>query len=175
MAALDGKLVLFGGSDCSGSYPDPSWTCNNLADTWLFDGAAWTQVFPAESPPARNGGVMAPLGGILVLYGGATPNASPNCGLLDDTWTWDGSNWTQLSVSGPSALEDSVMAPLGTSLVLVGGTYPIDGLCGAGSFAQTGLWNGTSWSERNVRGPEGDHAVMAPLCLGSSCPDGGAP
>jgi len=45
---------------------------NLLADTWLFDGAVWQQVYPLHSPPPLSEGAMAfdPNDGNVVLLGG---------------------------------------------------------------------------------------------------------
>src|SRR5438045_437701 len=61
---------------------------------------SWTQVFPATSPPPRGAGGMAfdAARGNVVLFGGAvrTSGQSSNSS-YGDTWTWDGTNWTQRS------------------------------------------------------------------------------
>jgi uncharacterized protein (TIGR03437 family) len=86
--ATHGQVVLFGGSTDS----------SNLGDTWLWDGTNWTQVTPQNSPPARCYHEMAydSAHDQVVLFGGGTSDLlSMNTGLLNDTWLWDGSNWTQ--------------------------------------------------------------------------------
>ena len=87
-----GKVLLFGGE---GSYSGPTY-----GDTWLWDGGNWTQQSPATSPPARS---MASLAydsalGKLVLFGGS--NAGSNGPYFTDTWSWNGSTWTQLNPTG---------------------------------------------------------------------------
>src|SRR5260370_1038017 len=47
-----GVSALFGGSSDSGP--------GNLNDTWEWDGARWTQMAPASSPPAGPPGMRAP-------------------------------------------------------------------------------------------------------------------
>ncbi len=80
--------VLFGGRTCDVS------SCEALADTWTFDGANWTRrQSPGLNPPAREGHAMAfdSASGKVVLFGGANLiDSVPK----DDTWTWDGINWT---------------------------------------------------------------------------------
>ena len=95
-----GTIVMFGGSDAAGV----------LGDTWTWDGQTWRLRHPAKSPPAREFGLMAfdPAKQRIVLFGGAAcappgPNDPLGCGsqnqatVLADTWTWDGSTWSQLS------------------------------------------------------------------------------
>ncbi len=103
-AAYDGKMVLFGGD----TLPDPLGTWVSVNETWVWDGADWTQMAPAESPPARSFAAMAVAGGKLVLFGGTTfggPIVDP-----PGTWTWDGTTWTQEKGPEPSARSGPAMA-----------------------------------------------------------------
>ena len=81
-----GRVVLFGGQDASN---------NKFGDTWVWDGTNWTHLAPANSPPARDVGAMAfdPLRGYMLLYGGVTSTSC--CVFATDTWSWNGTNWTQ--------------------------------------------------------------------------------
>jgi hypothetical protein len=82
--------VLFGGSVGS--------TFTN--DTWEWDGQAWTQRTPSTSPPPRSDSAMAfdPMRRVCVLFGGhGTVNQSSV--LYEDTWEWDGNNWSQQTTS----------------------------------------------------------------------------
>lgn len=104
-----GQLVLFGGSD--------------LNDTWTWSGSTWTELFPASSPSPRFSATMAYDGitGQIVLFGGEE-GTYPY--LLNDTWTWDGSTWTQQSLgAAPPARFNASMAYDATSyeLTLFGG------------------------------------------------------
>jgi len=53
---------------------------------------------------------MAPVGGELLLFGGYDQEGTNPSGSFADTWTWNGSAWTQVAVTGPSARFSSVMA-----------------------------------------------------------------
>jgi hypothetical protein len=93
MAPLGEDLVLFGGGNHA-SVP--------LGDTWKFDGSAWTQLsVPGPSP--RGATAMAPVAGELVLFGGWDLDEHPPITELADTWTFDGTAWTERAVAGPSA------------------------------------------------------------------------
>lgn len=98
-AAHGGQVVLFGGRTADGSV---------LGDTWTWDGSSWTQQHPRQSPPARGNAAMAfdAAHGVVVLYGGSGgqtryPPLSSQPQLEanpeQETWTWDGSNWHQVS------------------------------------------------------------------------------
>lgn len=105
--AYDGaNLILFGGYKLTGSTKTP------LGDTWLWDGAGWTDVTPADqadSPPAAYDGQMSFDGQSAVLYGGITGNVTVNNGTADVTmkdsspalWSWHADTKTWSSTPGP--------------------------------------------------------------------------
>ncbi|MDI6733068.1 MAG: fibronectin type III domain-containing protein [Planctomycetota bacterium] len=111
------KLVLFGGVDAAGSY---------LQDTWEWDGTDWVKKLPVNKPPARTAHAISylpaqagnPATAKTILFGGTD-------GLFkNDTWEWDGTNWTQLNLgTKPSARAFARMAydSLREEIVLFGG------------------------------------------------------
>jgi hypothetical protein len=147
MAALGSKVVLFGGcSDSVCPYP--------LSDTWILDETGWTQVMVASSPPGRWSGSMASMGDRVVLFGGYTELTQKNGEALvttfDDTWTFDGTSWTQaVAGSSPSARTAS-MATLGSEAMLFGGSYAAslsDGGLTSAFFDDTWTFDGTRWTQ----------------------------
>jgi hypothetical protein len=71
--------------------------------TWVWTGT-WKQLHPGTAPPLESGTASAydAASGQVVMFGGygVTGHAT---GLYDQTWTWDGSDWTQRGgTSGPS-------------------------------------------------------------------------
>lgn len=83
------NVVLFGGY--VGFVVGPAGYRN---DTWLWDGAAWTQATPTGAVPGVRYGhalVDDPAHGRVVLFGGHDGTR------LNDTWSWDGAAWTQLT------------------------------------------------------------------------------
>jgi hypothetical protein len=87
---------LFGGLDG---------TSTPLNDTWVWNGTNWIQLSPAASPPARYGHGLAydaTLGQVVLFGGYAGGTGLP----LNDTWAFNGSNWTQLApiTSAPGML-----------------------------------------------------------------------
>jgi N-acetylneuraminic acid mutarotase len=119
MAPLGGKLVLFGGMDGSE---------NVLSDTWTWDGSTWTAL-AAIGPPARQQALMATLGGAIVLFGGNDIGAPGGSTTYADTWTFDGSTWTEVASTGP-ALQAmaSVSGPAVLAVDQAGGTWTFDGM-----------------------------------------------
>ncbi len=151
--------VLFGGIASWAYYPgDPS--SGLLADTWTFDGTAWTEVH-AKGPSARAGAAMAALNGKLVLFGGSAATSATSASVLADTWTFDGTTWTQLDIVGPAAREYAALAPLGGKLVLFGGATAN----AAATLSDTWTFDGAAWTQLAVAGPSGvgGKASMAPL------------
>jgi hypothetical protein len=147
--AASGRVVLFGGDPASGG--------TSLADTWTWDGTAWTQQHPALSPPGRDTAVMAtePVSGHVVLFGGFDGTSR-----LADTWTWDGTTWTQQHPpSSPPARDVAVMAadPLNSHALLFGGGNS------GGVLADTWTWDGSTWTQQHpATSPPGRvDAVMA--------------
>ncbi|HTL34299.1 MAG TPA: hypothetical protein VL326_14325, partial [Kofleriaceae bacterium] len=128
------RVILFGGNNRAGSaFPD--------AETWSWNGATWTKLSPAHSPPARSSAAMQwdPIRRELVLFGGADITNLE----LADTWTWNGTDWTDRTTAfGPSARRDAGMAwdsARGT-MVLVGGMNLTPAL------DDSWEWNGSQWT-----------------------------
>jgi hypothetical protein len=142
-----GVTVMFAGEECpAGGCPPPmGQTQIPQADTWVWDGGAWALQTPAHSPAARMSHSLVYDEGraVTVLFGGIScfSNACTSPSVeFNDTWTWDGSDWTQLSpCTAPSPRDSYAMAfdPRRDVMVLFGGY-------GAGT--DTWEWNGTTWS-----------------------------
>jgi len=113
--SVRGRTVMFGGSSIARGF----WT----RDTWEFDGAEWTQV-ATNGPAGRVFHAMAfdSYRGVVVLYGGTDVFAGDTN--FNDTWEWDGVQWTKVNVSGTTAHNNLGMAydPKRRKVVLIGGT-----------------------------------------------------
>jgi len=85
--------VLFGGQTAKGTSDE----------TWTWDGAKWKLMSPPHRPLPRRDAAMAydPTQQVVVLYGGHIPDAAEGYASAE-TWTWDGSDWTQVD-DGPGA------------------------------------------------------------------------
>jgi hypothetical protein len=149
--AYDGathSTVLFGGSGITG-------------DTWIWSGG-WYRLSPAISPPARSGAGMAYDGaaGNVVLFGGYSSTGT----ILNDTWTWDGSIWTQqFPPVSPPARNQMALAYDGATktVVLFGGCNAASGAC---VLNDTWTWNGVAktWTQHHpVSSPSPRRAPMA--------------
>lgn len=133
-----GNMVLFGGQRIDGK----------LNDTWTWDGTNWTEMAPSTEPAPRFSAGMAfdSSAGNLVLFGGLDDNV-PNTA-LNDTWTWDGTDWTQhFPSTSPSPRYGASMEfdPVAGNVLLFGGNNVND------TRNETWVWDGTDWSQQSPR------------------------
>ena len=135
------EVVLFGGLLASGT---------GNAETWLWNGTTWVQVFPAINPPSRDLAAMTydSVRNETVLFGGrALESGSGFANMLEDTWVWDGVNWTQkVSAMHPSGrIGHAVIFDASHAEVLLFGGrlgfFPSD-------LDDTWVWDGVNWTER---------------------------
>jgi hypothetical protein len=145
MVAFDAtraRLTLFGG------YPSlsPAPLYPSVNDTWVRDASGWTELSPGTSPAARYGGALTwdVVRQRLVLFGGTSEINSP-AGVVgrtfSDTWTFDGTAWSQLSPTASPPAGSSVGTwdeAMQRVVVLSGGTWGFDG---------------TTWSSVATGGP----------------------
>jgi hypothetical protein len=141
MGTLNGQVFAFGGENDS---------FNPTAQTRLWDGVAWTALAPAHSPPARRRGSMCAFGGKLVLFGGdQIGGASGTWESMQDTWLFDGTDWTQaMPSSAPPARSMGGYACTSAGVVMFGGSAFAVRL-----FDDTWVWDGTSWTQLFIAGP----------------------
>jgi cysteine-rich repeat protein len=138
------RAVMFGGGVTAGT--------TALADgTWEWDGTQWMKQMPANSPPPRRAHVMAydPVRGKVVLAGG-----SNNSSYLSDTWTYDGTDWTQVGGTSWPALDQAAAAfdPASGAVIAFGGSN-------TGAYSDKTLaWNGSTWTDLGLAGPTERHS-----------------
>jgi hypothetical protein len=123
------RCVLFGGRSAT----------TYFADTWEWDGAAWTQRMPATSPAPRQGHSMVYdiRRQRVVMFGGVSQVAA-----FADTWEWDGNTWQQVqTAAAPSARQQFQMAydfARGRTVLF----------SGASAGGDTWEYDGTNWVQR---------------------------
>lgn len=136
-----------------------------LDDTWTWNGTGWAMqgseptnpdAGPEIGPTAREGATMATVNGFTYLFGGVD-----GTNYLADTWSWNGSVWTQAFIAPqdagvllafPSARADVASAVVNgatAQLVLFGG-HGADVTKGfaIGDLGDTWTWDGVptdSW------------------------------
>jgi hypothetical protein len=120
--------------------------------TWTWDGSSgsWTLHTPATSPSVRTGETLVydAARGKVVLFGGESgyPGSRTVRSPLNDTYVWDGTNWTQASPSsspparwfGSAAYDDTHK-----QVVLFGGATS------AGTLGDTWVWDGATWTQKS--------------------------
>ncbi|HUQ83442.1 MAG TPA: hypothetical protein VM076_19970 [Gemmatimonadaceae bacterium] len=105
-------------------------------------------------PPARSGHAMVfdDARRVTLMFGGSGAST------LGDLWSWDGTRWTRLSTSGPSARDDAVLVYDATRqrTVLFGGRS------GQTLLNDTWEWDGATWTQKAGTAPEARlHAIGA--------------
>lgn len=139
-----GEVLLFGGL---GQTVDPA-PETRLDDTWTWNGLTWTQHSPTHVPPSRSGHMMSDdaAHGQVVMFGGLR-QLGPPIEFFDDTWTWDGTDWTEHAPA--TKPRPRFRGSIGyderrREVLLFGGVA--DSLT---TFLQdTWIWTGTTWTQR---------------------------
>ncbi len=122
----------------------------NLRDqTWLWSNHQWGQAHPPVAPPRRTGAAFAWDAAMhaVLLFGG---EAYGDQTLLQDTWAWNGSSWTEVGQGGqaPPASLMSIASydPVRGEMVLVQSDIHF------GTPIHLWTWNGIAWRPRSVLG-----------------------
>jgi uncharacterized protein (TIGR03437 family) len=131
------QVVLFGGQD--------EITNQYLGDTWVWDGFNWSQISPANSPRPRAQHTLAydSANQQVVLFGG-TGNFQ-NHVAANDTWTWDGSNWTEQFPTSipPLRYAHAMVYDSAQSHSVMFGGFDEQ----LNSYDDTWVWDGSNWTE----------------------------
>jgi N-acetylneuraminic acid mutarotase len=153
-AGFGHAFVLFGGI----GGPTSSMFVDYLADTWRWDGTAWSEV-ASSGPGAWVDASAAPLNDKVVLFGGYNDNVAGS-GSSGDTWECDGARWTRASTMGPAARASAAVAPLDGKVVLFGGVGGPDRY-NPTSLSDTWTWDGQGWTEAVSPGPSARSGAAA--------------
>ncbi len=142
------QMLLFGGSVGGGGLSG----LNN--ETWLLRSGNWKQAGPQNFPFGRaNPGIAYDAGREqIVLFGGYTAS-SIQFGDTNDTWIWNGRDWSQIATSATTTLppvrEAPAMAyfPDAGLTILFGGYSSSNGQ--NNTLNDTWAWNGSAWTQLN--------------------------
>jgi hypothetical protein len=133
------RVVLFGGSA-------DNFVPNN--ETWEWDGTNWTLKTPAASPSIRHYHALAydAARQRVVFFGGYYRNYNVP---YNDTWEWDGTNWSQKSPFNPPSarLHHALAYDASHQRVVLFGGYSTSGA----NFNETWEWDGTTWSQKSLK------------------------
>jgi len=139
------QVVLFGGLTASGG----------ASDTWVWDGINWTQKSLLNSPKPRMWHAMAydAAREQVVLFAGRGLNEDGSATYYDnDTWVWDGVNWTQKEPANapPFRFGHAMAYDAAREEVLLSGGRGFNENGSKTYYNDSWVWNGTNWS---VKGP----------------------
>lgn len=149
--AARGEAVLFGGA-ARGEI---------RGDTWTWNGERWKKADASGPSPRFPGGfAYGGAGSRVVLCGGHVVDAR-GFRTLGDTWTWDGTRWTEVVIAGPSARDGARAAedPRTGRVWLFGG---VEVGTATRPLADLWSWDGKAWTKQDATGPAGRaHAAFA--------------
>lgn len=112
------------------------------SQTWVFGGATrrWSQKFPVTSPALAGAAIAFDAArGYVVLFGSNADPSTCNPGVPGETWTWNGTTWTQLH---PAVAPDEC-AGLGATMVYDAAHQRDLVVCDC-TFRATWLWDGVN-------------------------------
>jgi hypothetical protein len=126
--------------------------------------SSWFSPTLAVNPPPRDTHEMAtePISGLVYLFGGVRDH---NAGQLNDTWTWDGQAWTQLTSSvTPDARESFILVADGSGGVVLFGGYSFT----SGLLNDTWTYAQGQWQTENPLSRPSPRRYHAGACTGHS-------
>ncbi|MCK6549207.1 hypothetical protein L6R52_25415 [Myxococcota bacterium] len=125
-------------------------------ETWHYDAGTWTLARRGGPPPRADFDVVFDAArGEVLLFGGTRPRATGNV-ILDDTWVYDGTTWTDVSDLGartPGRTEAALAYdPVRQRVVRFGGrdTYVIDPNLPkpiSSRINDVWEWDGVAWTD----------------------------
>jgi len=132
------KIIIFGGKNND----------HLLGDTWLFDGNNWLIQDPLISPPPRMNSCLDChlTQKQIILFGGKVNNGTKYLHNSNDTWIWNGYNWSQqFPVDSPPIRSNTnlVYDQERDYLLMFGGE------AGGGCYDDTWIWNGMNWIQQH--------------------------
>lgn len=137
------KVVLVNGG------PDRGKPKNDRLELWAWDGTQWTLISAdPQGPVWRNfaGAAFDSKRNRLVVQGGVQDQNTR----MDDTWEWDGQQWTQFKVAGPGFREGAALVydEARGKTILFGGANEKFEILG-----DTWSWDGAQWTQVSTTGP----------------------
>jgi hypothetical protein len=154
-------MVLFGGTTKLDAGTRQSYDLN---DTWEWNSDRWIQDYPAHSPHGRSFHAMVydTNHSRTILFGGKSGTLTTASVEYNDTWTFDGNDWTQINT--PNAPQARIYAgaafnPIRDRMIIFGGTNISSDGKTTTNLTDTWEFDGTTWTQLAATGP----AVLKPL------------
>lgn len=148
-------MILFGGST-------PDFQIHG--DTWLWDGATWTQLSDTGPAPRFPGGMVYDAARQeILLYSGHFASLTGESTDYDDLWAWDGSAWHEVIVDGDTPGHRThagfVFDSLTEQVLLIGSGSDV-------FLGDIWGWDGSQWTEvptSNTPVRSGSNVVYDPV------------
>jgi Galactose oxidase, central domain len=146
------KIVMFGGFD----------NLNYRDETWTWDGTTWTRLRPNKRPGHRAQMAMwyDTRAKKTILYSGVgRPNLDEHVTRYEDMWSFDGTNWTEMSKTSAPGIRfgsQAAVDPRDGKVLLFGGLRAtIDDDDNVDQFYSndTWLWDGAAGTWTRVNTP----------------------
>jgi hypothetical protein len=156
-------MILFGGTTKLDAGTRQSY---DLDDTWEWNGDRWIQDHPAHAPHGRSFHTMVYDSNHLktIVFGGKSGTVTTSSVEYNDTWTFDGNDWTQVNTpNAPQAriYSGATFNPIRDRMIIFGGTsISADGKTTT-NLTDTWEFDGTTWTQLSATGP----AVLKPLLV----------
>ncbi len=178
---LDHYMLLFGGR---ADKAPPNNVPGFVNDTWTFNSTTgWSRLSPTASPSPRgfSPATFDPkIPAVLLYSGGDIDFSNGSLAAFNDTWTFAGGTWTNISATAGAASRQSSALTYDPGLgeVLSAGIMANNSLCTP--LRQTWMFNGT-WNKLNLTGPPPGGAMVydpnlaADLYTGGCAPGTHAP
>ena len=159
-ASSDAAVAVFDAPvvDASVAIPDADTTDAFIADATVIDAVPWNPIVPspvATRPTRRQRSVMVydSADDDVVMFGGTDESFTD----LNETWLWDGSEWTEASpIFSPAARTNHCMIDSSFGLLLFGGSVNYN------NVNDLWTWNGSNWSP--VVTPHSPEPLLEPAC-----------
>ena len=155
--------ILFGGTTKIDAGTRQSY---DLSDTWDWTGDHWVQRYPANTPHGRSFHTMVydSNRSRVLLFGGKSGSTTTNSTIYNDTWQFDGNDWTQLNTPNqpsPRFYSGGAFDPVRDKWVLFGGTFISPDGKTTTNYSDTWEFDGTTWNQRAATGP----TVLKPILV----------
>ena len=133
------SALAFGGVSGDPSPENAGFTREGKTETW--NGTSWTEVNDMNVRKSDTQGAGADNTAALSVCG-KNPQTNPPSGILVNTETWNGTNWTAVNDANENR-EAAACVGTSTQSLVFGGSNP------GGNVKATESWNGTNWTEVN--------------------------
>ena len=123
-----------------------------FGELWQWNGEHWKKTSEKATPVCfGSAAAYDAKRKKLIVFGGLHARGSEEGKLLNETWQYDGKQWSRLNVAGPQPRFGHAMVYDSNreKIILFGGSPGFQ----KEAFGDTWEWDGTAWKKINVEGP----------------------